>query len=386
MVSFAIVDVTPEGWSAILIYDSNMNAIYDAGTDVIIGEFTREPRSEESAYYFFVALSSPVTAEETGMATFRVTSEANDGPAYFGTNGVLYGGDDEIEIIDKASPALTNLSIYRDDATGDIILSWDGGSADVYYLTEFSTDDAYVSLEASNVASPYVCQDIKAQDGKSRYWRIAIPEFKKLNPDYAGKFDFQLYELFNYVSTPLEIVPATANSLDDVLGTQLTAGTDPNNADLIYSYVNGEWKQAFLKTGYGWLGILETFDADKGYSIKINEGNPKKMLTLVGNVSITASREVELVQEFNLVGHTYPIVVDLDDTELDQVLTSGTTPSNSDRIYVYITSDTGGEWKQAFLKTGEGWVGTLNGFSPGRSYWIYKQAAGSVTWFYPKPY
>lgn len=390
LVTFGLNNVTPEGWSAQLIVDENFNQVHE------LSETTQVPTqvaiSEDAIYDFFLALTAP-SQESTGEATVTVTSEGNDGSGYYGSNGLFYGGDDLVAATDTATVSieaglLSNLHIYRNDANKDIYLTWEGGAADVYYITgSYEASFSGSSVEAYGATSPWTSSQITAQDGNIRYYRVTAAGFADAYaPETVGKFDMTMYELSNFSSTPLEIDPLSANSLNNVLGTQLTPGINPSKADLIYSYTNEAWYQAYLRISIGWIGTLTIFNQDKGYWIKVNEGNPQNILTYVGEVSQAASREVTLNQGFTLVGNNYPSTVALDNTGLDNVLTAGTNPSNSDRIYCYIANASGGTWKQAYLRTGIGWIGTLTDLEPGRAYWAYKQASGNETWQYPRPY
>jgi len=387
LVTFHLFNVTPEGWSGQLIVDDNFNQVHDPTENTQVP--TQVAIAEDAIYDFFLALTAPST-ESTGEGTVTVTSEGNDGSGFYGANGLFYGGDDLVLSTDTAtvtSAARSGLFIHRDDASGDIYLTWEGGAADIHYIeVSYEASFAGSSVEAYNVTSPWTSEAIAAQDGNTRYYRIAAAGTSNYTPEHVGKLDMTMFQLFNMTSTLLEITPTGANSLNEVLGTQLTPGLNPSNSDLIYTYTNAAWYQAYLRSGVGWLGTLTTFNQDKGYWIKVNEGNPQNILTYVGEVSQAASREVQLDQDFTLVGNNYPSTVDLDNTGLDNVLTAGSNPSNSDRIYCYIASGTGGQWLQAYLRSGVGWVGTLANLEPGRAYWIYKQAAGTETWYYPKPY
>jgi hypothetical protein len=236
------------------------------------------------------------------------------------------------------------------------------------------------------VTSPWTSGVITAQDGSIRYYRIATAGTSNYADEHVGKFDINTYDEFNLTSIPFFISPESANDIDVVLGFQLTSGTTPFNSDLCYNYSGGGWLQAYLRTGSGWIGTLEKYETDKGYWIKILTGHQDKIVTFVGEVSSASSREVNLVQDYNLVGSAYPVPVDINSSGLDQVLTAGTAPFNSDRIYAYTNNGTSETWEQSYLRSGVGWVGTVQTLDPGRGYWIYKQASGTVTWYYPKPY
>jgi hypothetical protein len=98
-------------------------------------------------------------------------------------------------------------------------------------------------------------------------------------------------------------------------------------------------------------------------------------------VPTAETKAINLVNGFNFVGSVYPSAVDLDDSGLASVLTSGSSPATADLVYSYQN----GTWLQAYLKTGVGFMGSLTSISPGYGYWIYKQGA-AATWYYPRPY
>jgi len=394
--TFTLDNITPEGWSAELIVDDDMNSVHDGTETTTVPAYVY--LAEEATYYFFLALTAGATEVE-GAARVTVTTEVNDGPGFYGANGIFYGDNDLVSATDTATAsagaALSGLHIARDDSSGDITLTWEGGAADVYYLeTTFEAafyntpEVSSASIEAINVTSPWTSEAISAQDGVTRYYRVTTTgsSDEGFAPEVVGKFDMDTFQLFNLISGPLDIVPPDENTLNDILGTQLTAGTNPGNGDRIYSYVSGGWQQSYLRVSTGWTGTLASFEVDNGYWIKVTEGNPQNILTLVGEVSSAASREVQLVQAYNMVGNGYPETVALNDTGLDAVLTAGTNPGNADKIYEYIATPTGSSWKQAYLRAGTGWLGTLTHLTPGKGYWIYKQASGTVTWYYPRPY
>lgn len=412
LVTFSIVEVTPAAWSATLIRDVNMNGSFEGGTDVVIGMSTQEPRSEESAYYLLLALTAPATGEIIGSATLRITSEADDGGFYFGANGVLYGGDDAIGIVDRASAALTNFGIIRDDATGDIILTWEGSSADIYFLTGFSTDFASASLEASGATSPYTSTAISAQDGNTRYYRVANVGTRIYASGTAGKFDIPVSVGINELSLP--VVPYS-DLISDVIGTQVVGASNAFNADRIWKY-NPSAQSGY---DYAWLvgGVGPPFDGqwytgnnpttltlgpDEGFVLQIRAGHPATYITIAGMVS-EADRSIPIGIGLNFVGTCFPVDVPLGDQASSgdsNLWESGATGAsnafNADRVWKYNPSAQSG-YDYAWLVDnvnptydGKWYSGnnpTTMKLEPGLGYWMQVRDNHSpFTWDYEKPY
>ena len=412
LVTFSIVEVTPESWSATIIRDVNMNGSFEGGTDVVIGSSTQEPRSEESAYYLLLALTAPATGEIIGSTTLRITSEADDGGSYFGANGILYGGEDAIEIVDRASSALTNFGIIRDDTTGDIILTWEGGSADVYFLTGFSTDFASASLEAAGVSSPYASTAISAQDGNTRYYRVANPGTRIYASGTAGKFDIPVSVGINELSLP--VVP-NSNAISGIIGTQVIGASNAFDADRIWKYnpsAPAGYDIAWLVGGVGppydgqWYTgnnpTTLTLGPDEGFILQIRSGHPATYVTVVGMVSET-DRSIPIGIGLNFIGTCFPVEILLGDQASSgdsNIWESGATGANNafdaDRVWEYNPSSPAG-YDFAWLVDGVN--PTYNGkwytgnypttikLKPGLGYWIQVRGSHSgFTWTYKKPY
>ena len=373
---------TPAAWSFSLIKDDDGNGSHDA--EEVTPLSNPLVLSEEGLINFFVVITVP-SAEFggiTGEARLIATGEVDDGGTYIGADGTIYGGPDTVEIVDtlELSAFLAELEGIRFDATDNILLEWQGGAADIHYIEgTYEASFAGSSIEASSVTSPFTLE-VSAQDGITRFYRISIPGTSSFLTETIAKVDIELNPVITLTSLPIVFASSEYSALGNVIGNQLTGGTVPKNADTMYSFQGGVWKQAFLKTGDGWTGTLTNFDPDVGAWIKIQSGHPSGYLTYLGLVS-TASREITLDTGVNLVGSAYPVEVDLNDSGLAAALTAGTVPKNSDTIYSF----EGGTWMQAYLKSGVGFVGTLTKFKPGRGYWIKKQGAQEI-WYYSRPY
>jgi|GEM_PF-1519181 len=412
LITFSIIEVTPETWSANLVYDKNFNGVYDSGFDVIIGQSTSEPRSEESAYYFLIQIITSATSEASGYAVLRVTSEANDGPSYFGANGSLFGGDDVIQIKDELASELTNLSISRNDSTGDIILSWEGTSADIYYLESFSSDFSSASLEASNVSSPYISSSVEAQDGNTRFYRIAPAGSTAYALGIMGKFDVPVSVGINQLSLPL--IPSS-NAISNVIGTQVTGATNAFDADRVWKYNSSSpsgYDIAWLVGGVGppydgqWYTgnypTTLTIGPDEGFILQIREGHSASYITFVGSVS-NVDRSIPVSVGMNFIGTCFPVEVPLGDQAStgdsnlwESGATGATNAFDADRVWKYNPSAPAG-YDFAWLVDGvnptyngkwyTGNYPTTMKLQPGLGYWIQvREGHSGFTWTYKKPY
>ncbi|MFC1767119.1 hypothetical protein ACFLZ2_01010 [Candidatus Margulisiibacteriota bacterium] len=389
-VKFHFEIATPASWEFTLINDDDMNGTHEV-TEVTTLE-NPVIMSEEGLRYFFVAVTIPTgeASGTTGIAKIAATSEVFDGGYYIGADSTIYGGPDIAEATDILTiEALYNLLIHRDDVTGDIYLTWDGGNGDVYYIEgTYEADFSGALVEAYDVPSHFITT-IEAQDGNIRYYRVALAGTTTFDERTVGKFDIDTNIGFTFTSNPFVYTAVASADIDIIIGNQLTAGDLPANSDRVYSYrpygffaIQGvTWQQSFLRTDLGWTGTLQYFGPDVGSWVNILSGHSAGKLTYVGIVSDVASREIDLNQGFNMIGTAYPVEVDLDDTDLDGALTAGELPADSDKIYTYEN----GRWYQAFLKEGVGWIGTLEKLSPGKAYWVTKQGV-AATWQYPRPY
>jgi hypothetical protein len=110
---------TTSDWSSTLIKDDNFNGIRDAGentpaeNEILL--------AEDAVYYFFVVLSAPSAAKKDslGYTTLTTSGSVNDGSAYTGANGSLYGGADsglstvtaQVVLTDTTPPVISDLLI-----------------------------------------------------------------------------------------------------------------------------------------------------------------------------------------------------------------------------------------------------------------------------------
>lgn len=414
LVTFSLNNITPEGWSAQLIVDENFNQVHDPSETTPVP--TQAAISEDAIYDFFLALTAP-SSESTGEATVTITSEGNDGDGYYGSNGIFYGGVDTVEATDTASVeggALWGLYIHRNDSSGAISLTWEGGAADVYYITgSYEAGFSGSSVEAYNVTSPWISSQITAQDGETRYYRVTAAGFADAYaPETVGKFDAAVIVGISQMSLPL--VPYT-NNLSEVIGTQVTGASNAYDADRVWKYnpaVQGEFDIAWLVGGVGppydgqWYTgnnpTTMTLGADEGFIVQIRQGHSATYITFTGQVSDT-NRTISISKGMNFVGTCFPVSVPLGDQSGSgdsNLWESGATGANNaydaDRVWRYNPAIQG-EYDIAWLV--DNVSPTYNGLwytgnnpttiklDPGKGYWIQvRDAHSAFTWTYKKPY
>jgi hypothetical protein len=168
---------------------------------------------------------------------------------------------------------------------------------------------------------------------------------------------------YNIFSNPFTYYDGTHTAtldLDDIVGTQLTAGT-PANADRIIDANTGAY--AFLMTGTPptWTGTLTDFNLANAYYAKIF-ATPNNFY-LAGSVEQDVMVYGTMNVGYNVVGLKEAGSVSLDDLDLISSGFTGGSPATSDRI---IDANTG---QFAFYLSGA-WSGTLTSTTIGHSYYI----------------
>jgi len=398
---------SPEGWTASLVVDENRDEVHQ------MTEVASVPASvilsEDADYKFFLVVDAPDSAYvgTYGRGTVLCSTEFTDGSSYFGGNGILYGGEDTVEASgDLQIGSLGNFRIWRHEVTGAISLSWGGGPADVFYRDPFNPDFTAASKEANNIISPWTSEAVVAQDGKVRYYRVAITGSTSFAAGIAGKFDFEVEEGINQLSLPF--LPE-GTDISSVIGSQVTGANNAGSADRIWRYNPdnpAEYDIAWLVEGVGppydglwYTGGAPTYvsiEADHAFILQIRTGHSTAPVTCVGMVS-EASREVSLEPGMNFIGTCFPVDVELDDSNLYE---SGATGSfnagDADRVWKWNPCVVA-EYDIAWLVDGTGtpydgtWVTakqpTYVKFRPGSGYWFQRRLGRTqFDWDYPKPY
>jgi len=100
-VSLKAVDL-PAGWRARFIIDDNKNGFHDKNENKeLIGKLKL---SEGAVGHFFLEITANEEVKTGSIANVKIQiiSSGRDGPAYLGSNGKIYGGDDEVSTTDRA--------------------------------------------------------------------------------------------------------------------------------------------------------------------------------------------------------------------------------------------------------------------------------------------
>jgi hypothetical protein len=400
---------TLEGWMFSLIKDDNGNCTFDAGIDVTPVS-SEVPLSEEGMLCFFLAITVP-TAESTGttgQVIIVATGEGRDGGTYIGANGTIYGGGDTLEAISVLTvEALSNFRINRDDATGQIFLSWNGGTADIYYHNgTYEASQSSYTIEAYGAGSPYYCASIESKDGKNRYYRAALAGSSSFVPQTVGKFDIPVTVGMNQLSCPLVIYDGAIAS---IIGSQVTGGPNSGASDRLWKYnfnTFGKFDIAWLVSGIGpqydgawYSGSYPTtikLGTDEGWFLQIRDGNPATYITMVGEVS-NVNRSIPIAVGMNMVGSCFPVTVTIEASNLwVSGFTGAPNSGASDRLWTY-NANTFGKYDIAWIVDGvspqyngkvfSGSYPTSMNLTPGKSYWIQIRSGRSpFTWNYIKPY
>jgi hypothetical protein len=406
-------EATPEGWASRLYVDDNRDNVHS--TD----ESTPVPDSvilaEDAEYKFFIELQAPDQAlmGTHGYGTVKCSTEVLDGPAYFGANGMLYGGEDTDEVtVDASIESLGNLRIWRDDERKKIYMTWGGGPADILYRTDFGLDFSSASAEALNAASPFTSEAVYPRDGSIRYYRVAIPGTDSYARYIVGKYDVPITEGLNQLSLPL--IPYD-NSVLSVMGSQVEGANNSYNADRIWIYnplVQARYDIAWLVAGVGppydgqwYTGNNQTtltIGTDEGFILQVRTGHSTADVTFVGKVS-ESDRYVPLKVGMNFVGTCFPVEVPLGDRASSgdsNLWESGARGANNsfdaDRLWKY-NPLVQARYDFAWLVDGVGepydgaWytgnAPTTMKLVPGRGYWIQiRPSHPEFTWHYLRPY
>ncbi|MCK4312298.1 MAG: hypothetical protein KAW88_06150 [Candidatus Cloacimonetes bacterium] len=187
-------------------------------------------------------------------------------------------------------------------------------------------------------------------------------------------------------SLPLTFYDAThtvTTALNDIVGGQLTGGTNPSNSDVILDKNSGQsaWYRSSTSV---WVGALATtgFTKTHAYYVSILSGNGDQDVYLAGTV------EKEILDFGSMqVGFYNPIgfkeAGDKAVTDLGLIaagFTGGTNPSNSDILLNANTGQTA--WYRSATSA---WVGALatSGITAGHAYYVYVHPTHTAfNWIY----
>jgi hypothetical protein len=293
---------------------------------------------------------------------------------------------------------VSNLFITREgDAPGsNIRLTWATvGAVDIWTKTgTFETNTASWVKEFSNVSGTFQVDSSNTVGSGINKWYKIVPAGTSLttamlSDEVLGKWDYSLGVGNTLISLPF--IPFDTD-LDSVIGKQLTAAPFlfSINADIIQTQIGGTQVSAYLSSGTNlWTSTsLVSMEPDIGYIIQIKNGNPSRVITVVGKTTSVA-RAIQLsggTGVTNYVGTCYPVKVALNSSGLAPLLSGGIAvyDPNADKVQ----ENYGGITKIAFKSSNDGLLHStsLNNFVPGRGYIVTKRVSGNVTWDYPKTY
>lgn len=233
----------------------------------------------------------------------------------------------------------------------------------------------------------------------------AAQETYKLTPA-VGKLDVTVTEGLNLFSPPF--IPAE-KTLDYIIGKQLTAGSQPNYADIvkIFFKINENttgFNQAWLHDNQGiktWENILPgkpelTLNPGEGFWLDIPPGHGEQTMTFIGDVPVESNPEISVTDGLNLVSSNYPVKVALKDAGLaESGAPQGPGPQYACmlRDFYKITIEKTG-FDQAWLKNDGQWLvpgsdppaPSPMALTPGKGYWLQVPTEKGFNWKYPKPY
>jgi hypothetical protein len=162
--------------------------------------------------------------------------------------------------------------------------------------------------------------------------------------------DFQIIEQFTLGS--LIGQSATSNY-------QLSAGSNPNNSDVVYVEANGVftgyWHKA-ANPNQGWMLLSDTTGAGaiqtnvpvpfgKGLLIQRRTGN--RTLTVAGEAITGRFRPFTTLGQTNVVNFPYTVAVPLIESGIGASINSGSNTNNSDIIYLETAGTFNGYWRRA---------------------------------------
>lgn len=220
------------------------------------------------------------------------------------------------------------LSLVMLAGTGDMTASWAGGSGltyEVYYSGQPDTGFTYVTdVVASGDTTEWVDDGtdtgVHPKDVTARYYRIKLSGTDTFS-NTVGKFTRAFGTEMHLTSIPL--VPYS-NSIQDVIGTQLTGAPDEAYADRVW-----KWDRELQAFMFAWLvdsvspeyngtwwcpepfGPSDmTLDFGEGFFVQTRHDNQK--VTFVGAVPEGVVSPVEVRPGMQLVGTAWPETLVLD--------------------------------------------------------------------------
>ncbi|MBZ0108078.1 MAG: FG-GAP-like repeat-containing protein [Candidatus Scalindua rubra] len=334
----------------------------DVDNDGIVEE-VRFANNESVSYPFSIYVVG------TKNAPVRITNITQD-----------WGGSNDVEIEWASVPGAEYQISYKDDYNGTfsivetVIASGDS--------TSWTDDGSQTGLHPSAV--------------QQRYYKVIQNGVDSQN--VVGIYRIGLNEEMNLISLPL--VPFST-SLEDVIGTQISGGTNIAESDLLWVWNGTNYSFVWLMDGVhpsldGWFSgnnpTTVQFGADQGAWLEVKPGHGPANIYFVGEVS-GSNRSIPVVAGMNLVGTSFPYSVGLSETNLwASGFTGATGIGGSDLIWIWL----GDRYEFIWLLDGvhpsvDGtWYMGNNpverSLEPGRGYWIErKDGSPEFDWNYPGP-
>ena len=95
------VDGLNKGWQARFIIDENGNGIHEESETEAIKDSLKLSEGGKISFFLEVSTQQHLQTGSTSNVTIRLSSSGSDGPAYTGSNGNIYGGDDALSTTDR---------------------------------------------------------------------------------------------------------------------------------------------------------------------------------------------------------------------------------------------------------------------------------------------
>jgi subtilisin-like proprotein convertase family protein len=293
----------------------------------------------------------------------------------------------------------------------NITITWNsisGLSYDVYLKNDFNGTFTHVATENATGASTSWIDDGTWPGGthpttvQERYYKVSQ---NGTDSQIVGMYKITVHEGMNLISLPL--IPFST-ALKDVIGIQVTGGSNEGSADRIWVWNGSNYEFAWLVEGTGsiydgkWFtGNSETtitLEADQGAWLQIRPGHGDQDMYLLGEVS-SADRSIPLSVGMNLIGTCYPVSVPLGDQGANDSnlwesgATGATNEGGADRVWNWTGSNYQFHWLvEGVNPTYDGlWFMSNNAstlqLEPGKGYWVQiRPGHDGFFWVYPKPY
>ena len=353
----------------------------------------------------------------SGTAAINVSPSAPAGTNYLFTARCEYRLDGSAVVVEAEAPGSVELvlgpvlsGIERGGSSGEILFAWDsepGETYDIFFTDTFGGGWTDVSdVYASGTTAWWVDDGLETGSHPStvgeRYYMVMEQGTSLNSPVTVGQYCVSVQPGMQLVSLPL--VPFDPD-INAVIGDQLTGGFGEITSDRIWVWdpetdaYRFFWYQdsGGFFPGDGWKEggdpASAVLNADVGFWMQSRQSSAQTVC-FVGKVSGEQERTIPIVEGMQLVGHSYPVPVQIDDTELVcDGFTGGFGELTSDRLWEW-DPETGAYrffWYQdsGGFFPGDGWKEGGSGveiyLEPGNAYWLQIRNT-PFTWTFPRPY